>query len=224
MNLPADIKKIFFETLYGDKNVLEFEDWLYADKRLESLLTADDYLDLISYGYKGDRVKYGLYKLLEKHIDKGEYEKWKMLRRLRKALQRDEELPQILMAFYDLYCKGYSFLDNLGLGYGLAVEVPYSQADSWDELTPEQQQTLLNSFFPNIEKEIKKVIGWLETGKVVLTGFQDEYQQYEYIDNRTENEKQPTAYQVASVDTPSKAKENTRSAGDIEQKPWWKFW
>lgn len=80
MNLPADIKKIFFETLYGDKNVLEFEDWLYADKRLESLLTADDYLDLISYGYKGDRVKYGLYKLLEKHIDKGEYEKWKMLR------------------------------------------------------------------------------------------------------------------------------------------------
>jgi hypothetical protein len=224
MNLPVDIKEIFFETLYGDKSVLEFEQWLYAEKRLESLLKAEDYLDLISYGYKGNRVKYGLYKLLEKHIDKGEYEKWKMLRRLRKALQRDKELPQILMTFYDLYCKGYNFLDNLGLGYGLAVEVPYSQADSWGELTPEQQETLLNSFYPNIEYEIKKVIRWLETGKVVLTGFQDDYQHYEYIDNRTDEEKQPTAYQIASRDTTIKAEETTQSRSGIEQKPWWKFW
>jgi hypothetical protein len=128
------------------------------------------------------------------------------------------------MTFYDLYCKGYNFLDNLGLGYGLAVEVPYSQADSWGELTPEQQETLLNSFYPNIEYEIKKVIRWLETGKVVLTGFQDDYQHYEYIDNRTDEEKQPTAYQIASRDTTIKAEETTQSRSGIEQKPWWKFW
>jgi hypothetical protein len=128
------------------------------------------------------------------------------------------------MTFYDLYCKGYYFLDNLGLGYGLAVEVPYSQADSWEELTPEQQQTLLNDFYPDIKHEIKKVIGWLDAGKVILTGVQDEYQHYEYIDNRTEEEKQPTAYQVASVDTTKSSQSNSESSGDNEQKPWWKFW
>lgn len=206
MTLPTDINEIFFETLHGDRSVLEFEKWLYNDKRLERILAAEDYLDLISYGYKGDRVKYGLYKLLEKHIDRGEYEKWKLLKLLNKALQRDDDLPQILMMFYHLYCKGYNFLDNLGLGYGLAVEVP-THAESWDELTSEQQQSVINTFYPDIESEIRKVINWLGNGKVVLTGIEHEYSNYKYIDNRTEDEKLPTAYQIAP-------------AG----KPWWKFW
>ncbi|MFT3947773.1 MAG: hypothetical protein QM763_12460 [Agriterribacter sp.] len=45
MTLPADIEQIFFDTLSGDKTVLEFEQWLYADKRLETILNSDDYLD-----------------------------------------------------------------------------------------------------------------------------------------------------------------------------------
>ena len=110
MTLPSDINEIFFQVLHGDKSVLYFEQWLYADNRLESILTREDYLDLISYGYKGDRVKYGLYVLLEKHIDKGEYEKWKLLRLLNKALQRNSDLPEILVLFYNLYCNGYEFL------------------------------------------------------------------------------------------------------------------
>jgi hypothetical protein len=36
MTLPEKIKKIFFQILCGDKNVLEFEAWLYNDKQLES--------------------------------------------------------------------------------------------------------------------------------------------------------------------------------------------
>jgi hypothetical protein len=223
MTLPADIKETFFQTLYGDKSVLDFEQWLYMDKRLESTLTPEDYLDLISYGYKGDRVKYGLYKLLEKHIDKGEYEKWKLLRILNRALQRDNDLPKLLMLFYDLYCKGYNFLDNLGLGYGLAVEVPYSQADSWDELTPTQQKKLLDSFYPDIENEIKKVIEWLQTDKVVLTGIQDEYNHYEYIDNRTDDEKKPTAFKVTTIETTT-TKAYTDTVNSVNSKPWWKFW
>jgi hypothetical protein len=218
MNLPIDIREIFFETLQGDKSVLEFEQWLYADRRLESILTPEDYLDLISYGYKGDRVKYGLYKLLVKHIDKGEYEKWKLVKLLHKALRRDTYLPQILMTFYDLYCKGYYFLDNLGLGYGLAVKVPYSQADSWNELTAEQQQNLINSFYPGIEDEIEKVIEWLDSGKVILTGIQDEYNYFGYIDNRTEEEKQPTTYKVASDSTTNNTKRHNEDQNWMEQK------
>ncbi len=211
MTLPADIKQIFFDTLHGDTSVLEFEQWLYADKQLETILNSDDYLELISYGYKRDNAKYGLYQLLEKLIDKGEYEKYRILCLLTKALNKDKELPQILMTFYDLYCKGYNFFDNLGLGYGLAVEVPYSQADSWDELNSEQQLNLINSFYPDIEMEIKKVISWLDNGNVVLTGIKDEYNDFQYIDNRTEIEKQPTGYEVATLN-------------NDKIKPWWKFW
>ncbi|HEY8969195.1 MAG TPA: hypothetical protein VIM64_08875 [Puia sp.] len=185
MTLPENIKEIFFQTLYGSKNILEFETWLYRDEQLEGILSPESYLDLISYGYKGEAAKYGLYKLLENLIDKGEYETWKLLGLLRKALKRDDELPEILMTFYDLYCKGYTFLDNLGLGYGLAVEVPYRlDKDSWDELTVEQQQNLLNSFYPDIEGEIIKVLSWIESRQIILTGIRGEYNRYEYIDNR----------------------------------------
>ena len=214
MTLPADIKQTFFDTLTGDKSVLEFEQWLYADKRLENILNPDDYLDLISYGYKADNSKYGLFRLLEQHIDKGELETKRVRMLLTKALNKDKDLPQILMTFYDLYCKGYNFFDNLGLGYGLAIEVPRvnnTSADTWDELNEQQQKDLLDSFYPGLDNEIKKVISWLDTEKVVLTGIKDDYNHFEYIDNRTEIEKQSTGYQVATVDNKA-------------QKPWWKIW
>lgn len=213
MTLPSDIKQTFFDTLNGNKTVLEFEKWLYADKRLELILNSDDYLDLISYGYKADNAKYGLFRLLEKHIDKGELETKRIYTLLTQALNKDKELPQILMTFYDLYCKGYNFFDNLGLGYGLRVEVPgiNNYQETWDDLTETEQTNLINSFYPNLDTEIKKVISWLDTGKVVLTGIKDEYNHFEYIDYRTELEKQPTGYQVATVDNNA-------------QKPWWKFW
>jgi hypothetical protein len=113
----------------------------------------------------------GLYKLLENLIDKGEYETWKLLKLLHKALKRDDDLPEILMTFYDLYCRGYYFLDNLGLSYGLSVEVPYPLAESWDELT-------------DIEDEIVKVTEWIENRQIILTGLRGEYNHYEYIDKR----------------------------------------
>jgi hypothetical protein len=197
MILPTDIQNIFFDTLSGDKTILEFEQWLYADKQLETVIDSDDYLDLISFGYKSENVKYGLFRLLEKHIDKGELETRRIYGLLTKALNRDKELPKILVTFYDFYCKGYNFFDNLGLGYGLAIEVPRienTKADTWDELTQEQQSNLLDSFYPDLETEIKKVIYWLDNRKVILTGIKNQYNHFEYIDNRTEIEKQPTGY------------------------------
>lgn len=197
MTFPADIRQVFFETLFGDKTVLEFENWLYADKNLENILRPEDYLELISLGYKSSTAKYDLAELLERLIDKGEYETWRLLNMLTKALQRSRELPHLLMSFYDLYCKGYSFLDNLGLGYGLAVEVPYSQADYWDELSADQQQKLLASFYPQLDIELRKVIDWLNSGKIILTGSKDQYNHYfDYVDNRNAEEKKPTAYQI----------------------------
>jgi hypothetical protein len=192
MTLPTDIQEIFYDTLSGDKSILEFEEWLYGDKRLEGILKADDYLELISFGYQTDTVKKWLPRLLEKHIDKGELEKRRIHKLLTNALNRDKDLPQILMSFYDMYCKGYNFFDNLGLGYGLRIEVPgvNNYQETWDDLNEEEQTNLINSFYPDLDTEIKKVISWLDKGKVVLTGIKDEYNHFEYIDNRTEVEKQ----------------------------------
>ena len=211
MALPIEIRQFFYETLNGDRDVFEFEKWLYTNKELEGILNSDDYLDLISHNFKRSGAKNDLSKLLEKHINKAEFEKWKLVNLLNKALARDKDLPKILMKFYDLYCHGYYFLGNLGIGYGLAVKVPYSLADSWDELTQQQQKDILDSFYPQITVEIQKVIEWLNDGTIVLTGTQNELDYYEYNDFRILKEKQPSAYKVTSSNTD-------------REKSWWKFW
>jgi hypothetical protein len=202
MRLPTDIQEIFFDTLSGDKTVLEFEEWLYADRRLEAILHSGDYLELISFGYKSDTARKLLPGLLEKHVEKGEIEKRRILKLLTKALNKDKELPEILMTFYDLCWKGYDFFDNLGLGYGLRVKVPRinNYEETWEDLNEEEQTNLLKSFYPDLETEINKVISWLDTGKVILTGIKDEYNHFEYIDNRTQLEKQPAGCKVVIID------------------------
>lgn len=213
MILPVDIEQVFFDTLNGYKTILEFEQWVYSEEQLEGILGSDHYLDLISYNYKADGAKYGLFNLIEKYIDKGEFEKRRIRSLLVKALDKDDKLPEILMVFYDCYCKGYDFLDNLALGYGLRIEVPEitNYEETWYDLNDTQKNTLLASFYPDLDTEIKKVISWIDSGKIILTGTRDSTNCFEYIDNRTEFERQSTVYKTALIDR-----------GRL--KKWWKFW
>ncbi|HTD39773.1 MAG TPA: hypothetical protein VK671_04075 [Mucilaginibacter sp.] len=189
--LPDDIKTYFFKTIKGNISIEDFEKWIYTDKEIESILNADDYLDLISLDYKKSGAKYELYNLLKKQVDIGEFETFKMLGLLEETKKKDEKLPYYLMEFYDLYCRGYYFLQDLGLGYGLSVELPFEKfkADTWDELNKDQKKELLESFSPELDIQIQRVINWLISKKIILTGEQDEYGHYSYEDFRTEEEK-----------------------------------
>jgi hypothetical protein len=192
--LPPHIKEWFYHTLTGDISLSGFEQWLYSEEELENILTPDDYLALISLNFKKSGAKYNLWNLLKKQIDLGDFETDKLLKLLKDAQHKTERRPFILIAFYNLYCKGYYFLDNLGLGYGLAVEAALMHnvaAESWDELNAQEKQQLLNLFSPKLEEEIDKVIGWLQNKSVVLTGEQDEFGNYGYNDYRSSAERKP---------------------------------
>jgi hypothetical protein len=197
-NLPQNIEQYFFDTIFGKVTLQEFEDWVYASKELESLLDADDYLELISFNFKKNGAKYELVNLLsDKYLDLGEYEKWKLLNSLKLALKRDDQLGSILRGFYDLYCRGYEFLNDLGLGYGLNVEVPPSpnyKVDTWEELSDSEKKELIASFYPQLELDIKRTIEWIENGKLIFTGRKDEIGHYEYKDLRTDIEKESTVW------------------------------
>lgn len=190
--LPQDIKERFFDTIKGDITPDAFEQWLYSDKELENHLSPDDYLDLVSFNFKGSGAKYELSNLLKKHIDPGEFETYKMLGLLYEAKLKNDRLPYILREFYDLYCKGYGFLQDLGLGIGMALEVPRvdnSAADTWEELTTKQQRELLDSFSPDLEECLDQAICWLETRKIIPTGEQTDIGYWKYEDLRTEAER-----------------------------------
>lgn len=201
--LPKDIRERFYNTIKGVISLDDFEQWLYADKELEKYLKSDDYLDLISLSFKKSGAKYELWNLLKKHIDLGAFETYKILTLLNEAKQKNERLPYILMEFYNLYCIGYTFFQDLGLGIGLTVEVPRvdnNTAETWDELTSEQQKEMLARFSPELDECIEQVILWLDTKKIILTGEQDEIGHYDYEDLRTEEERKSKIWVTVTED------------------------
>ncbi len=216
--LPGEIKDVFFETVSGNLSLCEFEDWLYSNNELEYFLTADDYLELISFSYRKNS-KYDLYKILKNHIAKSEFENWKLLKLLNAVLKRDKDEAVAIVSFYNLYCKGYYFLDNLAFGFSLPMNYAQSDMRGIYEIDPAERQKMIEGFHPQIENEIHKVIEWLNSKKIVITAVQDESDRYEFIDNRTEQEKIKTTY--TADDGNSKAVANTDASA---LKPRWKFW
>ena len=218
--LKQDIKEKFYLMILNEVSMKDFELWLYADTEIEKTLSSDDYLDLISLGFKKSGAKYELVKLLKKHIDLAEFETYKILKLLKEAQRKTDNLPYILIEFYYLYCDGYHFLRDIGVGFGLLLIVPNIEntaADTWEELTIEQKKNLLDSFSPKLEECIARAINWLEEKKIILTGEQDAGRHYIYEDLRTAVEKKSQVWAKIPSDNSIKINEKTTSK-------WWRFW
>ncbi|MFZ6845623.1 hypothetical protein [Undibacterium sp. RuTC16W] len=208
----SEFELTIYKLLLKEIEQSDFERWVYSEKKLSEILTSDDYLELISLNYQTSSSLYDAGKILRKHIGIGKCYEWHLKNVLQRIINRTADVHKYIEECYDLYCDGYYFLDNLGLGYGLAVIVPREKykGETWLELTTQDQQELINEFYPGIAEEAKKVISWLNSGKIVLTDHSGEYQGIEYQDNRTAIEKEPTGY---------KCKKR-----EVLTKSWWKFW
>ena len=205
------IENNFFELFYRDNELRNLEKWIYETHELKKLLSDNDYLELISLDYGKKSTKYEIYKIMGKYIDYGKFEKKNLLSMLHKALNSKNDLPKILSSFYYMYCDGYSFLRDLGLGYGLMCVVPPSkyQVETWEELSEMQKTKIMNSFYPQIKNDLIRAIGWFENDRIIFSGKNNEFNRYEYIDNRTEEEKKSTVWK----DVP-----------EGKTKKWWQFW
>ncbi len=208
----SEFELTIYKLLSKEIEQSEFEQWVYSEKKLSETLTPDDYLELISLNYKTPSSLYDAGKILRKYVQIENCYEWYLKNVLQKIVNRTPDVHKYIEQCYDLYCDGYYFLENLGLGYGLAVTVPREkyQAETWQELKAQDQQELIDEFYPGVAEEAKKVISWLDSGKIILTGHSGEYQGIEFQDNRTDGEKEPTGYRCEKHEAPTKC--------------WWKFW
>ncbi|MCT4618344.1 MAG: hypothetical protein N4A62_03035 [Marinisporobacter sp.] len=210
MNIVLNnLEKYCYKLFYEDFEITKFEDWVYSNKELEDIMNKDDYIDLISLDFKSRHIKSEIEKVVEKYIDYGKFEKKLILTLLYRALKSKNDLPDILMKFYYMYCHGYIFFEDLGLGYGLTCEVPPSKytADTWYELNEEEKDEIIDTFYPKITVDIKRAIDWIENDKIVLLGTQNELEHWEFLDNRNVEEKKSNIWVEVSKD-----------------KKWWQFW
>lgn len=214
-------------------SIKEFESWIYNSEWLEGKLGKDEYLELISLNYNSRYARYELDKILTKILNMGRIETFKMLILLKSIIERDGDEAKSLIRLYDLYCDGYYFLIDLGLGIGLAIEVPTeSGTESFYELNDDQKIKLVNSFYPAAKELAEELRDWLLSGELKLTGKRDsEMNRWQFIDNRKEEDRQSRLWkEVARDEKTGIRKKNIlldKSGYNIEEKDRkkkWKWW
>jgi hypothetical protein len=189
-HLSEDIKVRFFKLLNEEEEIGEFEQWIYATVALEDSL-GEDYLDLISLDFSRRGSQYELSKIIERHIDCGEFETWKLRKLLKSLIDREGDLRLTLCEFYELYCRGLYFLESLGIEYGLGLISPSSYSSNpWQDLDLSEKDRFLNCILPGAMDEAQKILSWLDEGKIVITEGKDDMGHCLYLDKRSEKEKE----------------------------------
>lgn len=190
--------------LMGEKiSIKEFENWVYETKWLESELTEDEYTDLISLNYKTSSSKYEIGKILKERFDEGKFESVRMVELLNSIIERDGKEGESLTKMYYLYCNGYYFLEDLGLGIGLFVELPHKYGvEYYHELNEKQKRELVDIVYPSAKELATELQEWILKGELKLTGKREpELNLWQYIDNRTDEDKKSRLWKVDDVDS-----------------------
>ena len=195
--LPDHIKEIFYKFLREDISIAEFEQWINSVGDLEKALGAEDYLELISINFKKTDAGYEIKKLLFTYIDKSEFATINLMALLKRVISHEHELPELLVSFYNLYCDGYYFLQNLALRYAISVIVPptHFSSDNWDKLKSAEKKEVLDKISTGATEAVKLIIKILENKKIILTGTKNTEGKLDFIDNRNNEEKRLTSYQ-----------------------------
>lgn len=202
----STLEAIIFKLKNREITLSDFEKWIYSEKSLEKLIPPDDYLELISLNYKTPANLYEAEKILFNLVDEGKYYEWSLRHILEEIINKSNNSALYIEQCYNLYCEGYDFLNDLGLGYGLCISSPpnsYS-SENWEQLENKEQRKLVESLYPSVADEAKRVLNWLDLNKIKITGHDGTYQGIQYSDNRTPSEKKSTIF--------------------IAIEPWWKIW
>jgi len=181
------VELIFYKLVSNEIGLADFEKWVYSETALEDILSFEDYLELISINYKKPSGLYEAEKTLSKYFSLGKYHEWNVRNILKKIIERPDDVHKYIEQCYDLYCDGFNFLDNIGLGYGVDIKCP------------EYSDATVDDYYPQILVEAEKVIDWLDNGKIVITGHSGNFQGIEYDDNRNTKETEPSGYKVKKV-------------------------
>lgn len=175
-------------------SIQEFEQWIYEHtSQLEKEIGETYALQLISFNYQHKYAKQEFFITFEEHIDLGKFATWRLKAQLQSIIDKDEYYADNLVHFYNLRCKGYQFLEELGIRYGLNLIAGFNDPiKDWRTIPESTKAALLNDSYEKIIMEAKRVQQWLDSGKIILTGKKEDAQEkLIYIDQRTKTELSP---------------------------------
>lgn len=171
VDLKSEMLSQFYRIYKGYINISQFEEWLYNTQEIETVFGDDFYFSLLDLDYRSKHVRIELDKLIEPVIPFGELEHIRICDYLHNLIVDKGDMTEILGELYDDYCRGYSFLRYVALTYIIGI---YDEFDSSIELPKDIK--------PKIVKEAKRLLSFLQDGKIKIIGEND------YSDYRKEEE------------------------------------
>lgn len=195
-----EIESTYLNLIEGEISVKEFEQWVYKSEWLENELSADEYMELISLNYNLSHATYEIGKILKARLHFGKFETVRMLKILDTIIERDGKEGEALMMMYNLYCAGYYFLQDLGIGIGLSIQVPSKYGvENYNELTEAQKKELVNCFYPEAAQLALELKHWISNEEIILTGEKNEqYNSWLFTDTRTAENKKSRLWKAVS--------------------------
>jgi len=207
-----EIENSFFRFLAGELALQEFEQWLYSTSEIEDYLGKPAYLDLISFDFQQPAVNYELSKLIYKHITKAQFHNWQIKRLLKNLLDGNPDPVDVFEKLYNMYCKGYGFLRDIGIQYVLGIdEIPrLATQNLWDENEFFRRRKMLEKYLEPMKNEVEIILQALETGEIKVIS------ENEYFITPELSEKLKGLRKASQYESP---------AQPIRlKKAWWKFW
>jgi len=218
--ISEHIELKFYQVLKHKIKIEDFEQWVYGTKKLEDELPEEVYIDLISLNYKAKYAHAELEKVIGPFVQNGKFEIKRITRFLKSIIARDEDCAEAIEMTYDLYCSGYNFLRRLGLTYGLYVACPPSgnYEKTWNETSKEDQDELLDTFYPDIIADAQNALNWFENEKIVINDSVDDRGNFQYDDFRSLEEIEQGDIEVIDLDQERKqASANASNRGKSQK-------
>ena len=160
-----------YQLLSKHLSVADFEQWVYNTPEIETVLSEDDYLALISLNYKSSAAFYELQQLLSPYVN------WAGVRRqqlvaILQTIVRHETADETLVALsetYNWYCRGYSFLQDIAFSFLSADHnFDWHLQGEWNKETEGDKHKYLARFYPEAQKLAEQLIHQLESGRIQL--------------------------------------------------------
>ena len=185
--LLKELKQWYFDLFYEQSISLgEFGNWICTTGELASdVFEEPDYLFLIETNFDDSFAIHRLRLLLKKYLPHIETECETHL--LQRKLERTLQMPFLSMVeeIDDLRTFQRYPLTELGI-------TPYNDADVWNfrEVHPSAvSESVYEKSFPNLRKQINRVVDRLRTGEVLIVaeGEEGREKSYRYIDQRIQS-------------------------------------
>lgn len=206
------IENTFFQFLACELTLNEFEQWLYSTSEIEGYLGEAAYLELISFDFRQPDASYELSKLIHKYTTPSKFYTWQIKRLLNSLLDRTQDPIDAFEKLYDLYCKGYLFLREIGIQYVLGIdELPrLVEQNRWDENEFFRRRKILDKYLEPLQDEIQIILHALETGEINLID------ESKYSITPELLEKLNELHNVSQHQNPRQPVRHKRA--------WWRFW